>query len=75
MLQENNSISDSTYRAKKLLYHLSLEVQRIHTYPNDYILYQNEYSDLNKFPKCNASRYKPRDDEIEVQKRLAAKVL
>jgi hypothetical protein len=30
---------------------------------------------LDKCPKCNASRYKPRDNAIEVRKRPAAKVL
>jgi hypothetical protein len=66
MLSENNSILDSTYRAKKLLCPLSMEVERIHACPNDYILYRNEYNDLDKCLKCNASRYKPRDNEIEV---------
>jgi Transposase family tnp2 len=75
MLPENNSIPDSTYRAKKLLCPLSMEVERIHACPNDYILYRNEYNDLDKCPKYNASRYKPRDNEIEVQKRPATKVL
>jgi Transposase family tnp2 len=32
-------------------------------------------SDLDKCPKCNASQYKLRDNEIEVQKRPVAKVL
>jgi Transposase family tnp2/Transposase-associated domain len=75
MLPENNLIPDSTYRAKKLLCPLSMEVERIHACPNDCILYRNEYNDLDKCPKCNASRYKPRDNEIEVRKRPAAKVL
>jgi hypothetical protein len=35
MLPKNNSISDSTYRAKKLLCPLSMEVERIHACPND----------------------------------------
>jgi hypothetical protein len=68
MLLEKNSIPDSTYRAKKLLCLVSMEVERIHACPNDYILYRNEYSNLDKCLKCNASRYKPRDNEIEVQK-------
>jgi hypothetical protein len=60
MLLENNSISDFTYGAKKNI------VVRIHACPNDCILFRNEYSDLDKCPKCNASRYKLRDNEIEV---------
>jgi hypothetical protein len=68
MLLENNSMSDSTYRANKLLCSLSMKVERIHACPNDCILYRNEYNDLDKCLKCNASRYKPRDNEIEVRK-------
>jgi hypothetical protein len=68
MISENNSIPDSTYRAKKLLCPLSMEVERIYACPNDCILYQNEYSNLDKCPKCNVSRYKSRENEIEVRK-------
>jgi hypothetical protein len=75
MLPENNLIPDSIYRAKKLLCPLSMEVERIHACPNDCILYQNEYNDMDKCPKCNTSRYKLRDNEIEVRKRPATKVL
>jgi hypothetical protein len=75
MLPENNSIPNSTYKAKKLLCPLSMEVERIHACSNDCILYRNEYNDLDKCQKCNASRYKPRDNEIEVRKRPAAKLL
>jgi hypothetical protein len=75
ILPENNSIPDSTYRANKLLCPLSMEVERIHVCPNDCILYRNEYNNLDKCLKYNASRYKPRYNEIEVRKRPAAKVL
>jgi hypothetical protein len=66
MLPENNSISDFIYRAKKLLCPLSMEIERIYACPNDCILYRNEYIDLDKCPKYNVSRYKLRDNEIEV---------
>jgi hypothetical protein len=56
MLSKNNSILDSTYRAKKLLCSLSMEVEIIHACPNDCILYRNEYRDLDKCSKCNVSR-------------------
>jgi hypothetical protein len=39
ILPDNNELSDSTYKAKKLLCPLSMKVERIHTYPNDCILY------------------------------------
>jgi hypothetical protein len=52
-------------------------------HPNDYILYQNKYSNLKKYPKCKASRYKQKndqimeneDDDIEDRKRPTVKVL
>ena len=65
MLPENNVLPYSTYRAKKLLCPLSLEVERISACPNDCILFRHEYEKLDKCPKCNASRYKPMDDLIE----------
>jgi hypothetical protein len=66
MLPENNSISDFIYRAKNLLCPLSMEIERIYACSNDCILYRNEYIDLDKCLKCNVSRYKLRDNEIEV---------
>lgn len=75
MLPENNELPDSTYKAKKLLCPLSMEVKRIHACPNDCILYRNEYNDLDKCPKCEVSRYKSADDQINNRKRPAAKVL
>jgi hypothetical protein len=76
MLPNQNELPDSTYRAKKLLCHLMMEVERIHACPNDCILYRNEYSHLDKCPKCNAPQYKSRvDEEEDGKKRPAAKVL
>jgi hypothetical protein len=63
MLPDNNELPDSTYKTKKLLCPLIMEVERIHTCPNDCILYQKEYSDMNIYPKCKTSRYKLKDDE------------
>jgi hypothetical protein len=77
MLPENNVLPDSNYRAKKLLCPLNLEVERISACPNDCILFRNEHRDLDKCPKCNASRYKPRDDrdEDDRKKKPSAKIL
>jgi hypothetical protein len=41
MLPENNSTLDSSYRAKKLLCSLCMELKRNHACLNDCILYQN----------------------------------
>jgi Transposase family tnp2 len=66
-----------TYKVMKLLCPLSMEVQKNHVCPNDCILFRNEYKDLDKCPKCNASWYKLRDDptDEEGKKRLVAKIL
>jgi hypothetical protein len=68
ILSEHNELPDSTYKAKKLLCSLSMKVERIYACPNDCILYRNEYSDMNKCPKCKASRYKQKDDQDENDK-------
>ena len=35
-----------------------LEYQKIHACPNDCVLYQNENENLEKYPRCELSRYK-----------------
>jgi hypothetical protein len=40
-----------------------MKVERIHACLNDCILYRNEYSDMNRCPKCEVSRYKLKDDQ------------
>ena len=64
-MPEKNLMPESTYYAKKMLCPLNMEVERIHVCPNDCILYRNEYSNLNKCPTCNASRYKFVGDDDE----------
>jgi hypothetical protein len=63
MLPENNELPNSTYKVKKLFCPLSMKVERIHACPNDCILYRNEYSEMNRYPKCKASQYKLKDDQ------------
>jgi Transposase family tnp2 len=60
-----------------------MEVERIHVCPNNFILYRNEYSEMNRCSKCKASQYKLNDDQAENEnddetnksKRAASKVL
>jgi hypothetical protein len=60
-LPKDNELPDSTYEAKKVLYPLGLEVQKIHACINDYILYRGEeYENLEACPVCTALRYKIR---------------
>jgi uncharacterized protein with PIN domain len=65
ILPDNNELPNSIYKAKKLLCHLRMKVERIHACSNDCILYRKEYSDMNRCPKCKTSRYKLKDDEIK----------
>jgi hypothetical protein len=67
MFLDNNELSDLTYKIKKLLCPLSMEVEIIHACPNDCILYQKEYSDMNKYLKCKASRYKLKDEQASMR--------
>jgi hypothetical protein len=42
-----------------------MKVERIHLCLNDCILYQKDYTDMNRCSKCKASRYKLKDDQAE----------
>ena len=84
MLPRANELPTTTYEAKQVVYPLGLEIQKIHTCPNDCILYRcEEYENLDACSVCNASWYKiRRDDPGEVegeerhsQKKIPAKVL
>jgi hypothetical protein len=82
MLPKDNELSATTYEAKHLVCPLYLEVQKIHTYPNDCIVYRgDEYEHLDACPVCGALRCKiRRDDPGEVEgerprKRVPAKVI
>ena len=57
MLPEGNELPKTTYKAKKVLCPLGMEVERIHACPNDCILYRKEYANMHVCPVCNASRY------------------
>jgi hypothetical protein len=56
MLPKDNKLPFSTYEAKKVVFPLGLEVQKIHACPNDYILYRGDYENLNECPICTALR-------------------
>ena len=81
MLHKDNESPSTTYEAKQLVYPLGLEVQKIHACPNDCILYQDDYENLDACPICGALRYKIRkDDPGDVKgehprKRVPAKVM
>jgi hypothetical protein len=70
-----------TYEAKKVACPLGLEVQKIHAFPNDCILYCGDYENLNECPICTALQYKIRGDDLgdvegePPRKRVPAKVM
>ncbi|XP_071733583.1 uncharacterized protein [Rutidosis leptorrhynchoides] len=71
MLPEGNELSVSTYKAKKLMCPMGLEIQRIHACPNDCMLYRNKDKDLHQCKVCGTSRYKrekPTDIDSDVSK-------
>ncbi|KAH9743195.1 hypothetical protein KPL70_003219 [Citrus sinensis] len=55
ILPNNNTLPMSMYEVKKTMKVLGLEYEKIHAYPNDCILYKNEFVDLAECPNCGAS--------------------
>src|SRR5438128_10545688 len=62
MLPKPNKLPCNTYRAKKLIAPLALDVQKIHVCPNHCILYRKEYEHYDRCSVCKRSRYKHNDD-------------
>jgi hypothetical protein len=63
MLPQGNSVPETVYEAKQIMYLLSLEVEKIHACKNDCILYRGEeYEDLEKCPICGLDRFNHRKD-------------
>ena len=58
MLPINNELPSSMYEAKKTLNALGMEYEKIHAYPNDCILYRNEFKDTSSCLTCGTSRWK-----------------
>jgi hypothetical protein len=58
LLPKSNTLPISTYRVKKLIYPLSLGVDKIHACPNHYILYRKEYEFNTTCSVCGVSWYK-----------------
>ena len=62
------------YKAKNILQALGIEYEKIHACPNDYILYQKEFMDVNINPICQTSRWK-KNSKGEDKKGIPTKVL
>jgi hypothetical protein len=50
MLPEGNQIAESGYEAKKIIYPLGIEVEKIHACKNSCLLFRGDYADLDKCP-------------------------
>lgn len=64
MFPYGNTLPISTYEAKKLVCPIGMEYEKIHVCPNDCVLYHNEYSDKDNYPKCGMSCYKKKDSNV-----------
>ena len=42
---------------------MGMEYQKIPAFPNDCILYKNEFEEMHNCPRCGVSRYKVKDDD------------
>jgi hypothetical protein len=62
VLPKSKDLSISTYLAKKIIYPLTLGVEKIHACLNHCILYRNEHEFKDKCPRCNTSQYKWNDN-------------
>ena len=63
ILLEDNTLLKDQYEAKKILCPVGMEYQKIHSCPNDCILYENQFVEMCKCPTCGVSQYKVKDEE------------
>ncbi|XP_027364518.1 uncharacterized protein LOC113871621 [Abrus precatorius] len=56
MLPEDNVLPKRTYEAKQVLASIGLTHEKIHSCPNNCILFRNEYASLRRCPKYNAKQ-------------------
>jgi hypothetical protein len=62
VLPQPNLVPTNTYHAKKVIGPLTMGVEKIDACPDHYILFRGEtFKDLDKCPRCGASRYKNND--------------
>ena len=67
MLPEGNKVPKTVYDAKKIICPLGLEVEKIHAYKEDCVLFHGEYADLDQCPICETHRYNCRNDGGNVE--------
>lgn len=52
MASEGYTFLSRKYDAKKILCLIRVEYKKVHAYPNDFILHQNEFEQLHQSPMC-----------------------
>jgi len=66
VIEENASwtkhITQKSLLGKETLCNMGMKYQKIHAYPNDCILYKNEFNEMRKCLTCGVSRYIVKDD-------------
>jgi hypothetical protein len=60
-------LPSSTYQEKKIIFPLTLGIEKIHACPNHCILYRKEHKFKDRCPRCNSSRYKRNDNSEELE--------
>ncbi|XP_070679359.1 uncharacterized protein [Malus domestica] len=75
MLLEGDCLSDSYYKAKKLINDLGLTYVKIDACPNDCMIYWKDTSELTVYSVCGESRYKITNVEDSSRKKIAAKIM
>jgi hypothetical protein len=58
VLSKPNGLPSITYQANKIIYPLTLGIEKIHACPNHCILYRKEHKFKDRCLRCNASQYK-----------------
>lgn len=74
ILPKDNVLPPNAYEAKKTLSDLGLEYIKVHSYPNDCILYRGIHSDASQCPHCKLSRWKVRKNG-QLRVNVPAKVM
>ncbi|XP_026409969.1 uncharacterized protein LOC113305076 [Papaver somniferum] len=61
ILPARNTLPATANKAKFMIEPFRLKCEIIHACPNDCVLYQKDYADMDECPNCKASRWKPVD--------------
>lgn len=75
MLPEPNVLIRSTYKVRKFMREFHLGYEKIHACPNDCCLFRKDKADLDKCPRCHASRWKVDKHTKKAKVGVPAKVL